>query len=151
LDEFQERVVERPVSIAAGETFNEMVGAGISGSGGGGGGGSSTGGGGGGATFLAHPIPDIIKAAMRNAKETSVVVDLRMAASPSLVLRFNPNFNYSITTESGAVYHVPESVKTKQAKKTGFHGVSGYIRPMQGRCCPRFGLSCAFRPIRSAA
>ena len=74
------------------EPFKETVGAGISGSGGGGGGSSCTGSGGGGATFFAHPTPDIIRAAMTNTNTTSEVVDLRMAASPSLVLRFNSKF-----------------------------------------------------------
>jgi hypothetical protein len=54
LEEFQERFVELPFSIAAGETLNG--------------------------------------AAIINAKETNVGFDLRIAASPSLLLRFNPKF-----------------------------------------------------------
>jgi len=91
LVEFQERVVDFPFSMAAGETFNETVGAGISGFGGGGGG-SSTGAGGGGATFFLHPTPVTIRAAIANITHTSVALDLPISASPSLVLRFNPDF-----------------------------------------------------------
>ena len=90
--EFQERVDDFPLSIAVGETDNEMVGAGIWGFGGGGGGSSFGGGGGGGATFFLHPTPVIDRAAIKNIKHTSVALDLRIWASPSLVLRFNPDF-----------------------------------------------------------
>jgi hypothetical protein len=58
-EEFQERVVDCPVSIAEGEVLREIVGDG--GGGGGGGGGSVFATGGGGATFLAQPVPEITK------------------------------------------------------------------------------------------
>ena len=134
-EELHERVVEFPLTIAVGEALNEMVGAGISGFGGGGGGSSFTGAGGGGVTFLAHPIPVISKAAVINAKETSVVVDLRMRHLLLLGSNSIRNCNDSITTESGAVYHVPESVKTKQAKKLI---ICAYTPPMRDLCCRPF-------------
>jgi hypothetical protein len=69
LDEFHDRVVDCPASIAEGEALREIVG---DGGGGGGGGGSVFAAAGAGVTFFAQPVPEITKTSATVAKISNV-------------------------------------------------------------------------------
>ena len=79
LEEFQESVVDWPLSMAAGDALREMVGAGEVGAGAGGAGAVETGGGVGFGGFFAQPVPETSKASRTTAAIASVYNDLRIA------------------------------------------------------------------------
>ncbi len=80
LEEFQERVVDCPLSIADGDALREIVGAGAGGAGGGGGVSLATGGGGA-VTFFPQPAPETSKASS-TAAAASAYNDLLITVSP---------------------------------------------------------------------
>jgi hypothetical protein len=81
LDEFQDSVVDCPLSTADGDALREIVGAGEGGAGGVGGASFVTAGGVV-CTFLWQPVPEIIEASRISAAAPSVYNDFLIAVSP---------------------------------------------------------------------
>ena len=79
--ELQESVAESPLSIADGDTFSEIVGAGVGGAGGGGGVSFAAAGGGAGVCFL-QLVPESIKAVRTMTAAANRYNELLIAESP---------------------------------------------------------------------